>query len=217
MASDGLLSARTNPGRDLLAQRVVEISPAVRQRAKAPTADRNATRLWEAAEAGEVATLTALVDQGTDANAADTWGRTACHLAAAHGHEAAVTALGERGARADIADGLGRTAAHHAAQGGHTDIIRALYRIGGIACLDARDTDGCSPAHRAAAEGHGAVLAALSHFDASMVLTDNDGCTPAHRAAMAGHQELVRTLLDLGCDPAAVTNSCHTVMQWTEL
>ena len=100
---------------------------------------------WEAAEAGDVATLTALVDQGTDANAADTWGRTACHLAAAHGHEAAVTALGERGARADIADGLGRTAAHHAAQGGHTDIIRALYRIGGIACLDARDTDGCSP------------------------------------------------------------------------
>ena len=51
MASDGLLSARTNPGRDLLAQRVVEISPAERQRAKAPTADRNATRLWEAAEA----------------------------------------------------------------------------------------------------------------------------------------------------------------------
>jgi len=53
MASDGLLSARTNPGRDLLAQRVVEISPAERKRAKAPTADRNATRLWEAAEAGE--------------------------------------------------------------------------------------------------------------------------------------------------------------------
>ena len=51
MASDGLLSARTNPGRDLLAQRVVEISPAVRKRAKAPTADRNAARLWEAAEA----------------------------------------------------------------------------------------------------------------------------------------------------------------------
>jgi hypothetical protein len=69
-------------------------------------------RLFEAAKAGRVETVRALVRQGADVHAQTQGGHTPLHMAAAKGHEEVVKALVGLGADVHARDAAGRTPAH---------------------------------------------------------------------------------------------------------
>ena len=90
----------------------------------------NEKRLIKVARKGETAEVRVLPAAGTDPDAADMWGVTALHFAAAQGHEEAVGALAEGGADLDKANNLGATPLMVAVQFGRSGVMRKLLELG---------------------------------------------------------------------------------------
>lgn len=89
-----------------------------------------AAALRRAAEAGDLASLEALLEKATDIDSRDTGGRTALMLATLHGQADAVTALLAHGADPNAADADGTTPLQAAMTGNHPTIVAALRRYG---------------------------------------------------------------------------------------
>ncbi|MER7701704.1 ankyrin repeat domain-containing protein [Kitasatospora sp. NPDC097605] len=89
-----------------------------------------AGRLFDAARAGDTATLAAYVEAGAPANLTNDRGDTLLMLAAYHGHAAAVTALLERGADPNRANDRGQTPLAGAVFKGSDDVLDALLAGG---------------------------------------------------------------------------------------
>ncbi|GHH66188.1 hypothetical protein GCM10018781_19670 [Kitasatospora indigofera] len=85
-----------------------------------------AGRLFDAARAGDSATLAAYVDAGAPANLSNDRGDTLLMLAAYHGHADAVRALLERGADPDRANDRGQTPLAGAVFKGADEVLTAL-------------------------------------------------------------------------------------------
>lgn len=75
---------------------------------------------------GDAAAVTALLQHGAVADAADSNGRTALMHAAERGRYDIVRRLLVHGARKELKDRAGRTAFDQAVDGGHSDIIALL-------------------------------------------------------------------------------------------
>jgi ankyrin repeat protein len=86
--------------------------------------------LLDAARAGEVKKVKALVTAGADVNAADGAGTTPLMAASAAGQTFALAALADAGADLDLRDRLGRTALDLALAAGNEDAVRLLRRRG---------------------------------------------------------------------------------------
>ncbi len=142
------------------------------------------TALQQAAKQGDIARIRQSLDEGAEANTADTFGRTPLHAAASRGHSAAVQLLLSAGADARAADNAGRTPAHAAAQSGHADCLRALLSAG--ADPNAQDIAGETPMHEAAEMGHTACLDLLLTAGASPAKQDSAGNTPLTDATRTG-------------------------------
>ncbi|MFC5666808.1 ankyrin repeat domain-containing protein [Kitasatospora misakiensis] len=89
-----------------------------------------AGKLFDAARAGDSATLTAYVDAGAPADLTNDRGDTLLMLAAYHGHATAVTALLERGADPNLANDRGQTPLAGAVFKGSDDVLEALLAGG---------------------------------------------------------------------------------------
>jgi hypothetical protein len=104
--------------------------PAPAQESLAAQAPRGtaslAAALHQAARAGQVAELEALLQQGAPVNAPDGAGRTALSLAVIHGHSALVRRLLALGANPALADRDGLDALQHARRLGREDMVRML-------------------------------------------------------------------------------------------
>lgn len=88
-------------------------------------------KLWEAARAGDAASVRALLEQGADVNAKFRYGQTALFKAAEKGHTEVVKLLLERGADANVKDTFyGATAMTWAVDKGHVEVVRALLARG---------------------------------------------------------------------------------------
>lgn len=86
---------------------------------------------WEdAAKAGDVATVRALLDTDPDIDARDRYGQTALMLAAHRGHGALVRLLIDRGADLDVTAKYSLSALMLAVIAGHAEIARMLVRAG---------------------------------------------------------------------------------------
>ncbi|MGW2543164.1 ankyrin repeat domain-containing protein [Kitasatospora sp. NPDC001574] len=85
-----------------------------------------AGRLFDAARAGDTATLAAYVDAGAPADLTNDRGDTLLMLAAYHGHATAVTALLERGADPNRANDRGQTPLAGAVFKGADDVLAVL-------------------------------------------------------------------------------------------
>lgn len=92
-----------------------------------PPSPRDDLELLRAANSGDRASVTALLDAGVDVNARDSGGKTALHWAAANGGAATVELLVERGAAVDVQDRLGITPLFLRVQRG--DVPTALWLI----------------------------------------------------------------------------------------
>jgi len=85
-----------------------------------------AGRLFDAARAGDTATLVSYVDAGVPVNLSTDTGDTLLMLAAYHGHAEPVAALLARGADPNRANDRGQTPLAGAVFKGERDVVRAL-------------------------------------------------------------------------------------------
>jgi Ankyrin repeats (many copies) len=113
-------------------------SPAFVSGAQSMSADRvaaarmgpPAATLMSAAESGDLAQATELLDHGAPVDARDELGRTALMLAAAQGRLDVVRLLLERGADPNAADNAGRTPLQQAKQKNLAEVVALLERAG---------------------------------------------------------------------------------------
>jgi ankyrin repeat protein len=87
-------------------------------------------QLWDAAQAGNAATVSTLLQQGADATTATASGETALHAAVAAGSLPAVIALIDKGANVNAVTASGWTPLHHAARFGRADAANYLLKQG---------------------------------------------------------------------------------------
>lgn len=164
--------------------------------------------LLEAARAGDAAAVRALLQTGTEVNAARGDGITALHLAAEHGHAEAARTLLDAGAAVERGTRIGRyTPLHLAARGGHGDVV-ALLLDAGADPLAATTNSRATALHLASAAvgGQRAVAALLDHGADPDAREASAGQTPLIFAAAANRAEAIAVLLDEGADPGLTTD-----------
>ena len=169
---------------------------------RSATKNEGVAVLCQAAEAGQVAAIHALVGAGIPP-AAEWNGATALHWAAGGGHISAIQALQLRGGtELGRADKSLCAPVFYAAGSGHLEMVRFLHHSG---CSLEGSLEG-SAEHQsrpavvnAAACGHLNVVQFLRDSGCSMETFDCDGITPLASAAANGHLEIVRFLHDSGC------------------
>ena len=118
-----------------------------------------AFQLLQAAERGDVSSMSRLLDCGLCADAAPYVGYSALMAASEHGQLPAVQCLLQAGARLDAEMQGGTQAIHLAAMCGHAEVVRLLCAHGADA--DASTDGGTTPLMLAAMEGHVAVCLEL--------------------------------------------------------
>ncbi|HUT26315.1 MAG TPA: ankyrin repeat domain-containing protein, partial [Sumerlaeia bacterium] len=152
--------------------------------------------LREAAAAGDLTKVKALVEEGADVKGADEAGLTPLHAAARDGHDAVVNHLIAKGADANATDSQGRTPLHLAAERGHLQTTVMLLARRSNA--NARDREGRTPLHCAASQGRKDVAEILLALGADPnVKDDRDGATPLHLAA---NRDVADALIAKGAD-----------------
>lgn len=118
-----------------------------------PPADTPLSHALAAAEAGNLAELTRLMDEhGLQVDEQGDDGDTALHLACLYGHLAIVQECVRRGANVMACDEDGSTPLHDASAGGYYDIAKLLLERG--AQVDVADSDGDTPLHNASNGNH---------------------------------------------------------------
>ncbi len=157
----------------------------------------------DAAEAGDLDAVRALLRAGEDVNETQGDGMTALHWAAEHGDARMAEMLIYAGANTDGGTRIGGyTALHIASRRGHADVVRVL--IDGHADVDLGTTvSGATPLHLAAASHNAAVVRLLLEAGAAVDTRETAwGQTPLIFAASAGRREIVELLLGAGADPS---------------
>ena len=146
-----------------------------------------------AALEGNLNTVQAALQSGTNVNSVGQDGRIALQLAAFNGHTNVVRFLIEHGAAVNHLDKTGRTALMYAATGPNTDTVKLLLQAD--AKIDVADNhEGFTALMFAAAEGQGDVVRALLSAEANTEMTDIDGDTAKSFAAKNGHTHVVELL-----------------------
>lgn len=198
--------------------------------------DATFTRLGEAAAAGDVLCVAALIHDGADVDLVDDHGRTPLFVAALNQRVEVIEQLLAAGAVADPHAG--------AILGFEADVLRALAvepevakkqvdrwsifelacRFGSIGVVKALLANGANPnragprltpMHLAAEGGQEEVLRLLLAAGGSPAGSQNAcGFTPMHYAARSNAVGAVRLLLNAGADPNAKTSDGQTALAW---
>jgi len=196
-------------------------TPASDTRAVTPT-----LKLHEAAAAGDLPTIEALIKQGMDVNLADESQQTPLHVAAWHGQDRIVQWLLDHKADPVRRDALGQTAMDLALSAGHTQVALLLAaKMTGPEALslhraaaagdttllkwlatkgqdvNAKDDVGRTALHVAASHGQVQIVEALLAAKADVNAKDAAGCTPLHAAVVADNADCVSALLQAGANP----------------
>ena len=109
----------------------------------------------------------------------------------------------------------GMTPLHLVCAEGELEIFKLLIRQRGCD-INCRDRKGSSPLHLACHQGHSEIVQMLvSREECAVTCQDEDGDTPLHMACYTGddHSEIVRILLEKGCDPNCKNNEGRTPLQ----
>ena len=165
---------------------------------EAAAADEGIAALCQAAEAGQVSVIHALLDAPGISATAKWEGRSALHWAAEGGHLSAIQALQCRGERdLERADHKGFTACILASMKGHVEVVKYLHIS---SCnLEKADNDGHTVGIVAAQNGHLEVVKYLLTAGCDLNRA-TDGYTAAILAAQYGHLDVVTYLQSSGCD-----------------
>ena len=172
--------------------------------AEAPVAD--------AAMAGRMDQVRALLRDGEDVNAAQGDGMSALHWAAERGDAAMVEVLVVAGAEVEAITRIGAyTPLHIASRGGRSEAVQALIDQG--ADVNARTApSGSTPVHLAAAAGSGAVIRMLVEHGADANVRESEWQqTPLIFAASWNRVEAIIALIESGADPNIAAESMDLV------
>ncbi|CAC5386445.1 unnamed protein product [Mytilus coruscus] len=142
-------------------------------------------------------------------------GATPAYLACQYGHLEILKYLVEKNANMKMKSFDGMSYVHAASQGGHLEIVKWLVKEQGCNAND-RDLDGASCLHFAATNGRASVVAWMIKDGGAKVTLDNLGGSPLHNAAELGHVEVIKALLDNGCDVNITDNDGLTAAELAE-
>lgn len=159
--------------------------------------------LVEAATAGDLERVEALLDRGADVDGRDATGRTAVTAAAYGGHAGVVRRLVEAGADVDLQDSTRANALLSTGETGYLDVLEEVLaadpdlsrtnRFGGTALIPAAD------------RGHVEVVRRLLRTEIDVDHVNDLGWTALLEAVILGdggprHREIVRLLVAAGAD-----------------
>jgi ankyrin repeat protein len=161
--------------------------------AQAPASPAAEQTLREAAWAGKLEAVRALVAEGTPVDAPDGEKHTPLMWAAFNGHTAIVSFLLENGAEPDAKDVNGRTALMYASSGPFPETVVLLLKKGAKVNVQGK-LEGFTALMTAAAEGQIDVVRVLLAHGADPSLEDMDGDTAESFALQKGHAAVVELL-----------------------
>ena len=174
------------------------------------------TALHYAAESGHSNIVTLLLEHGADSNLIDGNGRTPISLATEAMEPHCFLSLLRQGCDVGAKDLEGYTIIHHAAKNGNIAALRALKEH-----LEISDASGCpntveGPTTPLSAEpctvGEAEIIPTGQTLLHAVSQTLADGRTPLHIAVDEGSLDVLRFLLDNGCDPKALMNDGSTAL-----
>ncbi len=160
------------------------------------TASRSKSTFLKAVEAGDVARVKSLLDQGASLRQTDSLGRSALHLAIAH--VPMVRLLLENKANVNAVDSKGHTPLILSAIGGYIGTVEELVQA--EARLDVRDSTGSTALACAVLNRRPRTVALLIANRANIHIQDNLGRTPRDMAREVKDTQILNML------EAAVTN-----------
>ena len=180
---------------------------AIRPRLPTYTTAQLASKIFDAAERGELPLLRECLAAGIDVNIADPRKSpsgvptklTPLMWACRNGQTSAVAALLDSGASISVRDVFGREALRHAAACGNPDATRLVLQAGGD--VNAKDMHGWSAIARAAHRGHTACVRLLLEAGAPA------SAAVAKTARKGGHEALAAMIERWGGGAAATSNS----------
>jgi ankyrin repeat protein len=133
-----------------------------------------------------------LLDNGAIAEAKDTLGRTAFHLAAAQGNDDIVKELLARHAEKDARDNAQQTPLHLAASTGNVSTVKLL--IDDDANKNVQDSSHRTPLHLAAISGADEVIEILMDTQVQDDIRDSEGHIALYYAIIGGHKNAAEHL-----------------------
>ena len=167
------------------------------------------TPLIDAVKREDAAAVNALLDRGTEVDAAEADGTTALHWAAQRGDAAIVALLLDAGANASAANRFKVTPLELAANNGNAEIVTRLLDAGADA--NARSREGQTPLMSAALNGRvGAVDALLAKGADVQAAESYRGQTALMLAAGEGNVDAMRALIAAGASVGAASKSGFT-------
>ncbi len=174
----------------------------------------SATPVADAARAGDVDAVRALLQQGTDVNGAHGDGMSALHWAAQRGDRQMAEILVYAGAKVTAVTRIGQyTPLHVASTAGNAALIELLLESGSDVAAPTTPS-GVTPLHLAAASGSGEAVATLIDHGADVdALESAWGQTPLLFAAARDRVDVIRTLLEHGADPAITSKTVDLVTE----
>jgi ankyrin repeat protein len=190
-----------------LREEIMRLGPTLAGAALAP-----GRPLADAAQAGDLAKVRALLDAGADVNEAQGDGMTALHWAAERGNLEMARMLLARGADVTRVTRIGGyTPLHLASRSGSGPIVFALLR----ARSDVRATTGtgATALHFAALSGSADAVTALLEGGADVNARDRSAWqqTPLIFAASSNAAAAIRALLQAGADPALAESAVEDI------
>ena len=174
----------------------------------------------DAAMAGDLARVQALLADGADASAPQGDGMTALHWAARSLNVPLARLLLDAGAEVAATTRIGAyTPLHLASEVGSAEIVALLLAAGAAQTATTEDVGGAMPLHLAAAAGDAeAVRLLLSHRGEADARERRWGQTPLMYAAARGREEAVRALLEGGADANVATwvTDITALTEWSQ-
>jgi len=165
-----------------------------------------------AASVGDLAKVKSFIEEGTDVNAKDKFGRTPLYRVLRVDTNDLAEFLIAKGADVNAKDNKGQTPLHRVCFCGQKDVAELLIAKG--ADVNAKDNEGVTPLHLGCLGGQKDMAELLiangSNVNAKSTGGLLSGMTPLHLACLLGHKDVAGLLIAKGADIDIKDNNSQT-------